>query len=400
MRKTAKDLLLLGLTTIFSTLLVWFPFSLGLGKGMLSVFANYDGPNYIIVAKTLYNKTLIGTSFSLPLPLEYYPAHLPGYPLLIKFFNLFLPGTWAMLSVTLFTTILAVSMFYLFVKKFNLSTPASSFFLSLLFLFLPARWLVVRSIGSPEPLFIFAILASFYFFKSAFEKKESNLFLKYKSVTLDFFLAGLFGAIAQITKTPGILLFVAYLIYLGYHYLNHRPTDTKSRYSVCLCHKITWFNLLPLFLIPLSILPVFWFYKIQTGDFLAYFHSGDNFHLVFPPLQSFVTGRNWLGDFWLEDMIFIYLFGALTVVLLFKQKLYDLATFALVFFTATLFVAHRDLSRYSLPLAPFYLLAFSPFLEKKEFKIAFFFILIPIYLYAINFILHNTAPVADWTPYL
>jgi len=103
---------------------------------------------------------------------------------------------------------------------------------------------------------------------------------------------------------------------------------------------------------------------------------------------------------WLEDLIYVYLFGALGVVLLIKRKLYYLACFTRVFFLATLFVAHRDLSRYSLPLAPFALIAFAPYLEKKEFKIAFFFILIPIYLYTINFILHNTAPIADWTPYL
>ena len=366
MRRTWKDLLSLGLATILSTLIVWLPFSLGLGKGMLTVFANYDGPNYLIIAKTLYNKTQIASSFSLPIPLEYYPAHLPTYPLLIKLFDIFIPGTWAMLLVTLLATILAALMFYLFVKKFNFSSRP--LFLSLLFLFLPARFLVVRSVGSPEPLFIFAILASVYFFK---DKK--------------YWLAGIFGALAQVTKTSGILLFLAYGIWLII-----QAVKTK---------KIPW-KAYPLLLIPLSIIPVFWFYKIQTGDFFAYFHSGDNFHLVFPPFQSFVTGRNWLGDFWLEDMVWQYLIGVLAVLQLIKLKHFDLATFAGVFFSATLFIAHRDLSRYSLPLMPFALIAFAPFLEKKEFKIAFLIILVPIYLYAINFILHNTAPVADWTPYL
>jgi len=150
----------------------------------------------------------------------------------------------------------------------------------------------------------------------------------------------------------------------------------------------------------LSIIPVFLFYQIQTGDFWAYFHSGDNFHLVFPPFQSFVTGRNWLGDFWLEDMVWQYLIGALVIVQLIKQKHYDLATFAGVFFASTLFISHRDLARYSLPIMPFALIAFAPFLEKKEFKIVFAFILIPIYLYTVNFILHNVAPIADWAPYL
>lgn len=367
MKNDSRNLVILGLVTIFSTILIWLPFfALGLGQGMLTVFANYDGPNYIIIAKTWYNKELIRTNFSLPTPLEYYPAHLPGFPLLVRIFDFILPGTWAMLVATLTTSILAVWIFYLFLKKFKLSS--SPLWLSIIFLFLPARWLTVRNVGSPEPLFIFALLASFYFFK---EKR--------------WWLAGIFGALAQITKTPGILLFLAYGLWLTIE-----TVKTK---------KIPW-EAYPLLLIPLSILPVFWFYARQTGDFLAYFHSGDNFHLVFPPFQSFVTGRNWLGDFWLEDMVWQYLIGALVVLQLIKLKHFDLATFAGVFFTATLFVSHRDLSRYSLPLMPFALIAFAPYLEKKEFKIAFGVILIGIYLYAVNFILHNTAPVADWTPYL
>lgn len=383
MKKIGRDLIILILATLASTLLIWLPFIIGLSQGMLTVFANYDGPNFIVIAKTLYNKELIRASFSLPIPLEYYPAHLPGYPLLIKFFDFFFPGTWSMLISTLITTIAAVLIFYLFIKKFKLSTLP--FFLSLLFLFLPARWLVVRSVGSPEPLFIFALLASFYFFKSALSPVSENLISNKKIITIDFLLAGIFGALAQITKTPGVLLFMAYGLWLTIDGFKKKRFIYQS-----------W----PLLLMPLSVLGVFVFYYFQTGDFLAYFHSGDNFHLVFPPFQAFATGRNWLGDFWLEDMVYVYLFGALTVVLLFKQKLYDLATFALIFFTATLFVAHRDLSRYSLPLMPFALIAFAPFLEKKEFKIVFLIVLIPIYFYAINFILHNTAPIADWSPYL
>lgn len=212
---------------------------------------------------------------------------------------------------------------------------------------------------------------------------------------LDLVLAGAFGALAQITKSPGILLFVGYELYLIIKILSERKTNSHL-------NNIYYLSIysLPLLLIPLSALLVFGFYQIKVGDFWAYFHSGDNFHLVFPPFQSFITGRNWIGDFWLEDMVWQYLIGALAVVQLIKLKHFDLAAFAGVFFTATLFVAHRDLSRYSLPLMPFALIAFAPFLEKKEFKIAFFFVLIPIYLYTINFILHNTAPIADWTPYL
>lgn len=375
------------LFAFLATFLVWVPFLFGFKEGMTTVFKNYDGPNYLIIAKSWYDKAFVGQHFSMPIPLEYYAAHLPGYPLTMIFPDAFLPGPWAMLISTLLATIAAAIAFYLLLYKFKLSE--NPLLLTLVFLVFPARWVAVKAVGSPEPLFIFAILASLYFFKSAFDKVENNLFSKKKSVMLDLLLAGIFGAIAQITKSPGILLFVGYLGYLGYlSYLSKYTLKETTKFS------------LPLFIIPASASLVFLFYKIRTGDFLAYFHSGDNFHLIFPPYQGFFPELSWLGTFWNEDMIWQYLLGALTVVFLFKQKLYDLASFAGIFFTATLFVAHRDLARYSLPLVPFTLIAFDKFIQKKEFKIALLIILPAIYLYAINFIGGNTAPVADWTPYL
>ena len=246
-----NHLFLLPFLALLTNLLVWLPFTLGLGEGMLIIFKNYDGPNYIIAAKTWYQKEAITRNFSLPLPAEYYPAHFPGYPLTIKALDTFLPGTWAMLVSTTIFTVLAVLVFYLLITKFKYSK--NPFFLSLLFLVLPARWLAVHSIGSPEPMFIFAILASFYFFK---EKK--------------YWFAGIFGVLAQVTKTPGILLFVAYCLLLIDKYKKEKKIEWRA-----------W----PLLLIPLSVLLVFLFYQRQTGNFLAYFHSGDNFHLVFHPIS-------------------------------------------------------------------------------------------------------------------
>lgn len=382
-----RELFILIFASILINLLIWLPFIFGFQEGMITVFKNYDGPYYIVVAKTWYDKNKIARSFSLPTPLEYYPAHWPGYPAIIAIFNNFMPGPWAMLCSTLFFTVLTTIIFYLFLFKFKLSK--NPFWLSLVFLVLPARWVAVKAVGSPEPLFIFAIFASFYFFKSAFDNVENNLISKKKSVFFDLFLAGIFGTLAQITKSPAILLFLSYVSYLGYLvYL--------KKYSLKQAFRLT----IPLFLIPISALGVFFFYKIRTGDFLAYFHSGDNFHLVFPPFQGFFPERSWLGTIWNEDMIWQYLVGALTVVFLIKQKHYDLASFAGIFFTATLFITHRDLARYSLPLVPFSLIAFDEFIQKKEFKIALLIIIPAISLYAINFIAGNTAPISDWTSYL
>jgi len=58
-------------------------------------------------------------------------------------------------------------------------------------------------------------------------------------------------------------------------------------------------------------------------------------------------------------------------------------------------VAHRDISRYVLPVAPFVLIAFEKVLTSREFKIIFPVILLAIYLYAQNFLLQNTAPIPN-----
>ena len=333
------------------------------GEGMATIIKNFDGPYYLVIAKSFYNPKIISTLFSFDLGPIYYAAHFPLYSIFIKIFSFGIGSLWSMLFVPLIFSVLAAVVFYFFLKEFNYSQ--SPLWLTLIFLLFPARWLIVRSVGSPEPLFMFCLIASFYFFK-----KEN------------FWLAGIFGGLCQLTKPPGILLFLAYAIYLFWK------------------KKSQLLRALPLLIIPLALLGIFGYYRSIYGDFFAYFHSGDNIHLFWPPLQIFNAASNWVGTFWLEEIIYVYLLGILGVILLFKQKHDDLAIFAAVFFATTLFISHRDLSRYSLPMVPFLLIAFESFLAKKEFKIAFSIILLPIFLYAINFIAGNTLGIADWTPFL
>lgn len=384
MRKSRRDLLLITFISLFSTLIVWLPFFLRLpffwkiplpSDGMATIMKNFDGLYYIVVAKSFYQQQFINPLFSFNLPAEYFAAHFPLYPILIRIFAPIFGYLWSMLSVNLIISFLVAWVFYLFVKEFKYSS--SPFWLTIIFLFLPARWLVVRSIGSPEPLFILLLLSSFWFFK----KKN-------------YWLAGIFGGLTQLTKSPGILLFLAYGIYL----LWENRTEIKKSFSASMIRIIRTAS--PLLLIPLALFFLFAYFRFAYHDFWAYFHSGDNLHLFWPPFQIFNSSSRWVGTFWLEDVIYIYLLGILGVVYLFKQKRIDFGIFTAVFFFTTLFVAHRDVSRYSLPLVPFLIIAFEPFLVKKEFKIAFGVIFIPIFLYAINFIAGNTLPIADWQPFL
>src|SRR5204862_485702 len=114
----------------------------------------------------------------------------------------------SMLFVSLISTILAAWAFYLLVKDFKLTNHP--LFLSFIFLVLPARWLIVHSVGSSEPLFIFLTITAIYFFMK-FEEYGKKINIIY---------AATFGMIAQITRPPGILLFIALAAFFHYKFLS------------------------------------------------------------------------------------------------------------------------------------------------------------------------------------
>jgi hypothetical protein len=373
--KKIRNIIIISLFAIIPTLLIWAPFFFRIPSiwniplstnGMATVVANYDGPLYLVTAKTLYNKTAISENFQFPLPTEYYPAHFPLFPLLIRGLGFFVNYPYAMLFVTVFGSIIALYFVYRLLRKFVGTRDAM--FLTFVFSMLPARFLIVRSVGSPDPLFVGAIVASLFYFR----KKA-------------YWYAAFWGVIAQATKSPGILLFVSYFLYTLLFNLRHRA-DWKRAY--------------PLLLIPISLLGVFFFYKYTTGDFLAYFHSGDNIHLLFPPFQIFNYAAPWVGTFWLEEVIFVYLIGGLGIMRLWEKKEFEIAMFCTIFFLSILFVSHRDIIRYSLPIVPFLYVAFSDTLVRRDFKIVFAVIIIPILLFSLAFISQNVMPISNWGPFL
>jgi len=343
---------------------------------MATIVANYDGPLFIAVAKSLYDPAEIN-NFEFGLPSGYYAAHLPLYPVLIRLIGKYTGFPYAMLGITLLSSILALYFFSRIVSEFV--DKKGIVWITTVFALLPARWLIVRSVGSPEPLFVAAIIASVFYFR----KKK-------------YFRAGVWGVIAQLTKSPGILLFIAYLMILLLPNLKYAATATFSKWKQVVNIKA----LLSILLIPSSLILVFVLYKVRLNDFFAYFHSGDNIHLFFPPFQIFNYSQPWVGTYWLEEIIFVYLFGILGILKLIKMKEFEIAWFTAIFFASTLFVSHRDLIRYSLPIVPFLFIAFSDTILKKEFKLVMMVLIIPIYLFSITYISQNVMPISDWGPLL
>lgn len=376
-----KPYLIIVFLTIVSTSILWLPFILKLKSvngikiekpGFETVLKQYDGPLYIIPAKTFYDPQKMTTKddafiLSLPLSPKYFAAHLPLYPSTIRLLSAVFNYPKAMILSTLLASVFFFCFFYYFVKKLKLTNYPLLLILAIMFI--TPRFLVVRSTGSPEPLFMLLILLSVYFF---IKKK--------------YLPAGIFGALATITKSPGILLFIIYLLFFIEQYLK-----TKKL-------KIEWFWIV---LIPSGFLLVFLLYFKQYGDFWAYFHSGDNIHLVFPPFSVFNFQTKWVGTAWLEEIIFIIFFYLMAIFKLYqKRELKPIFYFMLVFFLAIISVQHRDISRYSLPILPFGLVAFEEFFTSKKFIAVLILLLPAIYFYAWNFMLYNVVPIADWKPFL
>src|SRR5207237_725510 len=132
-------------------------------------------------------------------------------------------------------------------KKFKLTKHP--FILTIVMLFLP-RLFVLRSVGTPEPLFMVLILASLY----CFEQKK-------------FLWAGIAGGLATMAKTPGILLFVAYICTMADSYRIHKKFHTGWLYTL---------------LIPLGLVAVFGIYFLQYKDFFAYYHTGAVVPMPYP----------------------------------------------------------------------------------------------------------------------
>lgn len=383
MTKTIRDLLILGFLTLFCTGLVWLPHIFRLGnfygmdfsRGMATIYRNYDGIEYVIIAKTFYNPRLLSV-IPQSLTAAYYASHFPGYSLVILIFAPFMGFLRSMLFTSLLFTLLSIASFYLMVQHFKLTRQP--LWLATLFLILPARWLVVHSVGSSEPMFIsFTILTLFLFMK--FEQTNRIIWI---------ILAGLSGVLLQLARPPAILLFVALFLYVHWTFFQQIKTDFKSAF-------LKHLRFFPLAFIPLTLLSIFRYFQLSLGDFWAYFHSGDNIHLTLPPFLVFNQSQSWVGTIWLEDVIYIYILGLLAGLLLFKQKLYLLSFFVLIYLLAVISVAHRDIARYSLPIFPFVLIAYEKILITREFKIVFAVVALAIYLYAQNFILGNTAPIPN-----
>lgn len=380
-----KRYLVVVLVALVSLAIFWMPFQFKTGTfwginfgrhGMETIVQNFDGLNYLAVAKTLYDPHLLSQNFAgFGNPPIYYAAHFPMYPLLIRSLDTFMSGPQALLWSIIISNILLAGGLYFFFSTF-IKDKRLATMLAVVALFFPARMLSDRSVGSSEPLFMFFVLTS--------------LTMAYRG---KHWWGAILGSLAVLTRSPGILLFGAYCLAALASY----RTDWKM---------ITG-KLYPYLLMPLALGGLFWIYGQVLGNFWAFFSSSSELHPVFfPPFLIFSNAQRWISDMWREDVLYMYLLYGAGIVLYIKsigtkcglEKL-SAAGYGVVYGLVLLLISHRDLARYALPIAPVALLGFAPALNNKYVKWGLW-LLIPIYLLGWQFIVANVQPVSDWSALL
>ena len=373
-----KRVLVVVTVAVISLFIFWMPFlfrvesfwGVEFGKhGMETIVQNFDGLNYLAVAKTLYDPALLERNFAgFDNPPIYYAAHFPLYPLLIRAMEMFASGPQALLlAIVISNILLAGGLYFFFVSLSKNEKLAST--LTIIALFFPARMLSVRGVGTSEPLFMFFVLTSL---AMAYRGKHWG--------------ASILGSLAVLTRSPGIFLFGAYLLAAGLTY----RTDWRAGL------RRIW----PYILMPLSLILLFAFYGHQYGNFWAYFNSSSELHPVFfPPFLIFGNGQHWISDMWREDILYMYLLYGAGTALFIKKVGIARAGFGMIYGIFLLLISHRDLARYALPLAPFALFGFAPYLSGKNVKwLALLFV--PIFLLGWQFVVANVQPVSDWSSLL
>lgn len=334
------------------------------GLSMDNIYRYWDGPLYIVVAKTFYNAGSVEFAAFADLAPGYYAAHFPGYPATIRMFAYLFGYANEMVAATIAATSLSLWVLYLLLK--DLGLPHKALWLGLVFIFLPPRWLIYHSVGAAEPLFILEMLAFILFFRRQ-----------------QYWLAGLAGAAAALTRSPGIILLGVYLLLIAWQYYRAAPRPSPI--------SVFRRQLLPM--APFGVVPLLLFglFQMQYGDFFAYFHSGDNIHITGAPFASIWPSV--LGYNWSEATLWIYLLNAVGILLLWRSGRQDLALFAGAFYVPLIFVAHHDLVRYMLPIFPLTLIiGFERLTSAREFKMAMVLIVPAIYIYTWSGVQTNLAP--------
>jgi len=193
-----KELLALGLISIFSNFFISFILFIITQNSfphLLEIWNRWDTPHYTDIAQNGYQN--FGES-------RFFIVFFPFYPLLIKFFHfIFSNYLLSALIVSNIAYIIALIFFY----KLVLIDYQKKIALRTIFYFTIFPTAYFLHAGYPESLFLAVSIASFYF-----ARKEK------------WFLSGILGMLASLTKINGIILFPALFV----EYLHQKKFKIKG----------------------------------------------------------------------------------------------------------------------------------------------------------------------------
>jgi Gpi18-like mannosyltransferase len=349
---------------IVITLISWGGVALPLREDLTALYRYWDGPMYITVAKTFYRIPLnnpIGGAYKWP-P-ERFAPFLLGYPVAIRAVAPLLGYHWGSVALSVLFSAAACVVFYLLLRELGLSDRP--LWLSVVFLFVPYRWLVYRSVSASEPMFMALTLLSLL------------LFCKQR-VALSFWAA----ALACATRIQGICLIPTY----GLLVLMDRERSLRSKAQLLL-----GISLIPALLVLNGLL-----HYQAFGNWLAYLSANEEMISLIPFTQFvkfFDDADLWKWYFGTPLYLLLYtitLVGLARLWSLDKRKV--VFTYSLTVFVLLAFVTHEDLARYLIPIAPFtWVVGFKEIWEDARLRLVLPVGLILTYLYAWQLIPRNGA---------
>jgi hypothetical protein len=322
-RARARPEVLLVAAAVLGSFLVYVPFL----TRMTEVYRFWDAPNYLTVARTLYDVRPDNPLLAYVHTPTYFLRHFPVYPLLVRAFSFF-GYQRALLSVSVLATCAATLLFYRLCRDvWKLSSPG---FLTLVFLYFPPRWLLYRSTGSTEAVYIALTLASVFFLERS---RVAG--------------ASIAGALATLTRISGLMIAPAFAVVLA------------SRRRL---REILW-----LALIPAALAGYFLYCASKTGSFLEYFSQHRDKLSVFLPFgflpQLFRKGLYHQAEF------------HILLALVYAVGTSRLRPFPTIFWYCVfelglhLFISTEDWSRYFLAMAPFALVVgFRDVIDTRAFR--------------------------------
>lgn len=300
----------LAFATVASSFLVYWPFL----RDMAPVYRFWDGPNYLTVARDLYEIRPDNPLLAYVYNPRFFASYLPLYPLCVRALA-WVGYERALLLVSILAATGAVLLFYRLARDvWKLKNPA---FLALVFLFLPPRWVLYRSTGATESLYIAAGLLSIWYFEKGKIGRASGA-----------------AALAALTRISGLMFAPAYALLLL----------RKKRHGA-----LPW-----LLLIPAGLFAYFVFCSARFGDFFAYFAPhGEKLARMMP--FGFLPVLFEKGLY--HQVEFHILLALVYVVGTFRLRAYPVIFYYCLFELALhLCLSTEDWSRYFLSMAPFALI--------------------------------------------